>query len=70
MTDKSNLEFVGSMKPQRLTSFEEDFTNELTQILADQARFAKYGTNSTKKVALMVGGQEEGLIRERFPEET
>jgi len=67
MTDKSNLEYVGKTKSQRLTSFEEDFKNELAQIHADQARFAKYGTNSSKKVALMVGGQQEELSRERFP---
>ena len=68
MTDESNVEFVGNMKPQRLTSFEEDFKNERTQILTDQARFAKYGTNSAKKADLMAGGQVEELARERLPE--
>ena len=56
------------MKPQRLTSLAEDFKGELTQIHADQARFAKYGKNSAKKAALMDGSQEE-VTRERFPEE-
>ena len=68
MSDKSNLEFLGCMKPQRLTSLAEDFKGELTQIHADQARFAKYGKNSAKKAALMDGSQEE-VTRERFPEE-
>ncbi len=70
MSDKSNLEFVGQMKPQRLTSMEEDSRNELAQIHADQARFAKYGRNSAKKAALIESGQVEGLTRERFPEES
>ena len=68
MSDKSNLEFLGCMKPQRLTSLVEDFKSELTQIHADQARFAKYGKNSAKKAALMDGSREE-VTRERFPEE-
>lgn len=69
MSDKTNLEFVGQMKPQRLTSMEEDSRNELAQIHADHARFSKYGTNSAKKVALIEGGQAEEVTRERFPEE-
>ena len=69
MSDKSNLEFVGLMKPQRLTSLAEDFKMELAQIYADQARFAKYGTNSAKKAALIESGQAEEETRERFPEE-
>lgn len=69
MGDKSNLEFVGQMRPQRLTSMQEDSRSELAQIHADQARFAKYGTNSAKKAALIESGQAEEVTRERFPEE-
>ena len=69
MGDKSNLEFVGQMKPQRCTSMEEGSRNELAQIHADQARFAKYGTNSLKKATLIESGRAEGVTRERFPEE-
>lgn len=44
------------MKPQKLKSLTEDFKSWQSEILADQARWAKYGTNSTKKAALMAGG--------------
>ena len=69
MGGKSNLEFVGQMKPQRCTSMEEGSRNELAQIHADQARFAKYGTNSAKKAVLIESGQAQEVTRERFPEE-
>jgi hypothetical protein len=69
MSDKSNLQFVGQMKPQRLTSMEEDSKSELAHIHADRVRFAKYGTNCPKKAALIEGGQAEEVTRERFPEE-
>ena len=67
MSDKSNLEFVGQMKPHGLTSMEEDSRNELTQIHADQALFAKYGRNSVKKASPIEGSQVEEATRERFP---
>ena len=69
MSDKSNLQFVGQMKPQRLTSMNEDSKSELAHIHADQARFAKYGTNCPKKAALIESGKAEEEVRERFPEE-
>ena len=69
MSDKLNLNFVGQMKPQRFASIEEDSRNELAQIHADQARFAKYGTNSAKKAELIESGEVEEEIRERFQEE-
>ena len=46
---------------------EEHSRNELTQIHADQALFAKYGANDAKKVAVIECGQVEGVTRERFP---
>lgn len=70
MRDKSNLEFVGVMKTQSLTTLEEDSRNELAQIQTDPARFARYGTNSEKKVALLEGSKIEEEMRERFPEES
>jgi len=57
MTEESNIEFVGQMKPQRLTSMAEDYKTEQAKILADQKRFAKYGTNNPKLAALMESGQ-------------
>lgn len=64
------IEFFGKANPKRLTTLEEDFKKERAEILADSARFAKYGTNSKRKAALMAGELEEELIRERFPEES
>jgi len=52
-----DLEYVGGINPQRLTSLEEDSKTEQAQILADQKRFAKYGTNNPKLAALMESGQ-------------
>lgn len=69
MAIESDIEFMGKMSTQRLTSLEEDFENERAVMLADSSRFAKYGTNSQKKAALLAGAQEEELTRERFPEE-
>jgi len=69
MSDISNLEFVGTMKPQKVTSMAEDIKSGQAQIRSDQARFAKYGTNSAKKAALIEGGLMEETTRERFPEE-
>jgi hypothetical protein len=57
MTEESNIKFVGQMKPQRLTSIAEDCKAEQAKILADQKRFAKYGTNNPKLAALMESGQ-------------
>jgi hypothetical protein len=65
----NDLEFVGRMSPKRLTTLDEDAKAERAQILADQKRFAKYGTNSAKRVALMESGQTEEVTYERFPEE-
>lgn len=69
MNDESNLLFLGKVNAQRLASIQEDYKKELAEIRADQARFAKYGTNSAKKAALIETGQSEGLTRERFDEE-
>lgn len=58
MAITSNLEFVGQLNPKRLTSLEEDFKNERKEMLADIARFTKYGTNSKKKAALIESGKK------------
>jgi hypothetical protein len=67
MTDKSNLEFVGRLRLRKLTSIAEDCKNEQAEILADQERWAKYGTNNPRKVALSKSEIMEELSRERFP---
>ena len=56
-SDIENIEFFSRLNPKRLTSLDEDARNERTQILADQRRFAKYGTNNAKLAALMESGQ-------------
>ena len=67
MADKSNLEFVGKIKPEKLTSLAEDSKNEQAEILADQARWAKHGTNRPTKAAKSKSEIMEELSRERFP---
>ena len=65
----SDIEYFSKINPQRLTSLEEDRKLEQEQIIADRARFAKYGTNNPKKAALLESGKTEETTRERFPEE-
>lgn len=65
MANKSNVELVGKIVPQKLTSLEEDFKREKAEILADQAYWKKYGANKRNgpsKSEIM-----EELSRERFP---
>ena len=61
----NDLEIVGTMNPQRLTSLEEDRKKDQAEIIADQAHWRKHGTNrrnSASKREIM-----EELSRERFP---
>ena len=67
MTDESNIEFVGKMKAKKLTSLAEDSKNELDEIHADQAHWAKYGTNRSAKAVKSKREIMEELSRERFP---
>lgn len=67
MTDEYNVEFVGRLNPKKLTSLEEDFKKGQAEILADQAHWAKYGTNRSKKSAQSKREIMEELSRERFP---
>ncbi len=67
MTDKSNLEFVGNLKSQKLTSLAEDSKKELAEIHADQAHWAKHGTNRLTKSVKSKSEIMEELSRERFP---
>lgn len=67
MTDESNLEFVGKMKLEKLTSLAEDSKNELAEIIADREHWAKYGTNRSKNSAQSKREIMEELSRERFP---
>lgn len=65
MSTESNLEFLGQVKPKKLTSLEEDFKKKQAEIIADREHWAKYGTNRQKapsKREIM-----EELSRERFP---
>ena len=65
MTDEANLEFVGKMKPEKLTSLAEDIKKDQAEIIADREHWAKYGTNrrnGASKREIM-----EELSRERFP---
>ena len=65
----SDIEFFSKLKPQRLTSLEEDHKAEGKEILEDQAYWAKYGTNRPRRGASSKTGIMEQLSRERFPEE-
>ena len=67
MTDESNIEFVGKVKAEKPTSLAEDSKNELAEIHADQAHWAKHGTNRPSKAAKSKREIMEGLSRERFP---
>lgn len=67
MTDESNLEFVGKVKAEKLTSLAEDAKNELAEIHIDQEHWKKYGTNRSSKTAKSKRGIMEELSRERFP---
>ena len=67
MTDESNLEFVGKVKTEKLTSLAEDSKNELAEIHADQEHWKKYGTSRSSKAAKSKREIMEELSRERFP---
>ena len=67
MSTEPNLEFVGSMKAEKLTTLAEDSKKELAEIHADQAHWAKHGTNRSTKAAKSKSKIMEELSRERFP---
>jgi len=67
MIDESNLEFVGKIKAEKLTSLAEDAKNELAEIHADQEHWKKYGTNRSTGAAKSKREIMEELSRERFP---
>lgn len=52
-----DVEFMGGMNPKPLKSMDQQFKEERDQLLADQKRFARYGTNNAKLAALMASGQ-------------
>ena len=65
MTDKSNLEFVGKVKAEKLTSLAEDIKKDQAEIIFDREHWAKYSANrrnGASKREIM-----EELSRERFP---
>jgi hypothetical protein len=67
MTNESNLEFVGKVNAEKLISLAEDAKKAQEEILADQAHWAKHGTNRSTKAAKSKGEIMEELSRERFP---
>jgi|GEM_PF-1039251 len=67
MTKETNIEFVGRVKADKLTSLTEDSKNELAEIHPDQAHWAKYGTNRSTRAAKSKREIMEELSRERFP---
>jgi hypothetical protein len=67
MTEESNIEFVGKVKADKLTSLAEDSKTELAEIHADQAHWARHGTNRSSKAAKSKREIMEELSRERFP---
>ena len=67
MTNESNIEFVGKVKAEKLTTLAEDSKTELAEIHADQAHWAKHGTNRSRKAAKSKSEIMEELSRERFP---
>jgi hypothetical protein len=67
MIEESNIDFVGKVKADKLTSLAEDSKTELAEIHADQAHWAKHGTNRTSKAAKSKREIMEELSRERFP---
>ena len=67
MIDEFNLEFVGKVKAKKLTSLTEDSKNQLAEIHADQAHWARHGTNRSIKAAKSKIKIMEELSRERFP---
>ena len=63
----NDLEYVGKMNPQTQTSLAEDSKSQLEEIYADQAHWAKFGTNRSTKSAKSKREIMEELSRERFP---
>lgn len=53
----SDVEYVGGMNSKPQKTWEQLFKEEREQLLADQKRFAKYGTNNDKLAALIASGQ-------------
>lgn len=65
MTDESSLEFLGKMKPKKLTSLAEDIKKDQAEIVSDREHWAKNGTNRRNGASRREIMEE--LSRERFP---
>ncbi|QWD66021.1 hypothetical protein [Polynucleobacter sp. MWH-Aus1W21] len=65
MSNRSNIEFVGKVKAEKLTSLAEDIKIDQAEIIADREHWAKYGTN--KRNGASKREIKEELTRERFP---
>lgn len=67
MTDESNIEFVGKVKADKLTSLAEDSKNNHAEISADKAYWIKHGANRSTRATKSKREIMEELSRERFP---
>lgn len=67
MTDESNLEFLGRVKADKLSSITEDIKKDQAEIRADMEHWKKYGANRSSKAAKSKREIMEELTRERFP---
>ena len=67
MTNDSNIEFMVKVKAGKPNSLAEDSKKELAEIHADQAHWAKHGTNRLTKSVKSKSEIMEELSRERFP---
>lgn len=52
-----DVEYMRMMNPKPQKTWEQQFKEERDQLLADQKRFAKHGTNNAKLATLMASGQ-------------
>ena len=67
MATESDLEYVGKVNTQKLTSLTEDIKQDQEEIRADSEHWKKYGTNRSSKATKSKREIMEELSRERFP---
>ena len=67
MANESDLEYVGKVNPQKLTSLAEDIKKDQEEIRADMEHWRKFGTNRRSKESKSKTEIMEELTRERFP---
>ena len=67
MKNESNLEFLGKIKAEKLTTLAEDFKKEQAEFRADEEYRKTHGINRLSKAAKSKREIMEELSRERFP---